>query len=55
MNKWTHLDKYAMPLLEKFFDGLNKVKGFNTLDLRSNYHQLPFKEGDKGQDDILGD
>ncbi len=32
MNKWTRLDKYAMPLLEEFFDGFSQAKGFNTLD-----------------------
>jgi len=23
MNKWTHMDKYVMPLIEKLFDGLS--------------------------------
>jgi len=32
VNKWTHLDKYAMPLLEEIFDGLGQAKVFNTLD-----------------------
>jgi hypothetical protein len=47
MNKHTHLDKYAMPLLKEIFDALGQVKVFSTLDLRCNYHQLPLKEGDK--------
>ncbi len=28
-------------------DAFGQAKVFNTLDLRSNYHQLPLKEGDK--------
>ncbi len=36
-----------MPLLEEIFDALGHAKIFNTLDLRSGYHQLPLKEGDK--------
>jgi hypothetical protein len=36
-----------MSLPEEIFDALGQVKVFNTLDLRSNYHQLPLKEGDK--------
>jgi len=47
VNKWTCSDKYAMPLLEEIFDALGHAKIFNTLDLRSGYHQLPLKEGDK--------
>jgi len=40
-------NKYAMPLLKEIFDALSQAKVFNTLDLKSNYHQLPLKEGDK--------
>jgi len=32
MNKWTHLDKYAMPLSKEIFDALGQAKVFNTLD-----------------------
>ncbi len=38
VNKWTRLDKYAMPLLEEIFDALGQAKVFSTLDLRSCYH-----------------
>jgi hypothetical protein len=41
------LDKYAMPLPKEIFDALKLAKVFSTLNLRSNYHQLPLKEGDK--------
>ncbi len=47
MNKRTCLDKYAKPLLEDIFDALGQAKVFSILDLRSGYHQLPLKEGDK--------
>jgi hypothetical protein len=36
-----------MSLLEEIFYALGQVKVFSTLDLYSNYHQLPLKEGDK--------
>jgi hypothetical protein len=36
-----------MPLPKEIFDALKQAKVFNTLDLRSNYHQLPLREGDK--------
>jgi hypothetical protein len=36
-----------MPLLKEIFDALGQAKVFSTLDLRSGYHQLPLKEGDK--------
>jgi len=47
INKHTHSNKYAMPLLEKIFDALGQAKVFSTLDLRCGYHQLSLKEGDK--------
>ncbi len=34
MNKWTHSNKYAMPLLEEIFDALGKAKVFSTSDLK---------------------
>jgi len=42
-----HLNKYAMPLLEKIFDALGQAKVFSTSDLRSGYHQLSLREGEK--------
>jgi hypothetical protein len=36
-----------MPLPEEIFDALGEAKVFNTLDLKSSYHQLPLKKGDK--------
>jgi hypothetical protein len=34
-------------ILEEIFDAFGQAKVFNTLDLRSGYHQLPLREGDK--------
>jgi hypothetical protein len=45
--QWTYSNKYAMSLFEEIFDALGQAKVFNTLDLWSNYYQLPLKEGDK--------
>ncbi len=54
VNKQTPLDKYAMPLLEEIFDALGEAKVFSTLDLRSTYHQLPLREGDKAKTTFWG-
>jgi hypothetical protein len=53
-HKWTHSNKYVMPLPEEIFNALGQAKVFNTLDLKFNYHQLPFKGGWQGQDENLG-
>jgi hypothetical protein len=37
VNKWTHLDKYMMPLPKEFFDALRQAKVFNTLGLWFGY------------------
>jgi hypothetical protein len=47
VNKQICSNKYAMPLPEKIFDALGQTKILNTLDLRSNYHHLPLRQGDK--------
>jgi len=44
MNKWICSNKYAMPLPEEIFDAFGHAKVFNTLNLRSNYHQLPLSD-----------
>ncbi len=43
----TCWNKYTMPLPEEIFDAFGHVKVFNIFDLRSNYHQMPLKEGNK--------
>ncbi len=47
MNKQTCLYKYVMPLPKEIFNALGEVKVLNILDLKSSYHQLPLKMGDK--------
>jgi hypothetical protein len=47
INKCTHSNKYAMPLLNEIFDALGRTKVFSALELKSNYHQLPLREGNK--------
>jgi hypothetical protein len=47
VNKQTCSKKYVMPLPEEIFDVHGQAKVFSTLDLKSGYHQLPLKEGDK--------
>jgi hypothetical protein len=47
LNKRMCSDNHAVLILKKIFDALGQAKVFNTLDLRSGYHQLPSKEGDK--------
>jgi hypothetical protein len=46
-NKRTHLNKYAIPLLEEIFDALGQANVFSTIDLIFSCYQLPLKEGDK--------
>ncbi len=54
VNKCTHSNKYAMPLLEEIFDALGQAKVFSTLDLKFSCHQLPLREGDKVKTTFLG-
>jgi hypothetical protein len=41
------LKQVCYTLLKKIFDALGQAKVFNILNLRSSYHQLPLREGDK--------
>jgi hypothetical protein len=47
INKFTKLDRYAMPTLEENFEAIGHAKVFSTLDLRSGYHQIGLREEDK--------
>ena len=38
-----------MPTLEEIFDAIGHAKVFSTLDLRSEYHQLLVRNGDKNK------
>ena len=47
VNQKTKSDWYPMPIPEKLFNGIGFSQVFNTLDLRSGYHQLPLLAGDQ--------
>jgi hypothetical protein len=47
VNKWTWLNKYAMPLPEEIFETKRQVKVFSILNLQFSYHLLLLKEGAK--------
>ena len=47
VNRKTKSDRYPMPMPEELFDALGFATIFNTLDLRSGYHQLPLLLGDR--------
>jgi hypothetical protein len=38
MNKQTHSNKYAIPLLDEIFDALGHAKVFSILDVKFGYH-----------------
>ncbi len=54
INRQTKSDKYAMPTPEEIFDVVGHVKVFNTLDLRTRYHQLQIQEEDKAKTAFWG-
>jgi hypothetical protein len=47
INKFTKSDRYVMPTPKENFEAIGHVKVFNTLDLRSGYHQIGLREEDK--------
>jgi hypothetical protein len=47
INRKTKSDRYPMPMPEELFDVLRFARIFNTLDLRSGYHQLSLLLGDR--------
>ena len=47
VNQKTKSDQYLMPIPEELFDAIGFSWVFNTLDLRSRYHQLPLLTGDR--------
>ncbi len=54
VNKWTRLDKYVMPLPKEIFDSIKQAKVFSSLNLKSGYHQLLLREGDKVKTSFWG-
>ena len=47
VNRKTKLDRYPMPIPKELFDVIGFSRVFNTLDVRSGYHQLPLLMGDQ--------
>jgi hypothetical protein len=47
INKFTKSNHYAMLTPEENFEAIGHAKVFNTLDLRSGYHQIGLREEDK--------
>jgi hypothetical protein len=47
INKFTKLDRYAMPTPEENFEAIGHAKVFSTLDLRLGYYQIGLREEDK--------
>ena len=47
INKYTLLDAYPLPRLDKMAESISKYSFYSTFDLKSAYHQIPLKEEDK--------
>ncbi|GFS08848.1 retrovirus-related Pol polyprotein from transposon opus [Elysia marginata] len=47
INKYTLLDAYPLPRLDKMAETISRYKYYSTFDLKSAYHQILLKESDK--------
>ena len=47
VNRYTHLDAFPLPRLDKMVETISTYKKYSTLDLQSAYHQVPLKMTDK--------
>ena len=47
INRFTQLDAYPLPLIEKTVNEVAKHKFYSTLDLKSAYHQVPIRDDEK--------
>ena len=47
INRFTQLDAYPLPNMEKMVGDVARYRVFSTLDLRSAYHQIPIREEEK--------
>ena len=43
INRYTQLNTYLLPCIDEMVSDITKYRIFSMLDLRSAYHQLPFK------------
>ena len=46
VNKYTQLDAYPFPKIDKLVNDIAKYKIYSTIDLRSAYYQIPLSEND---------
>ena len=47
INKFTLLDAFPLPRIDELVNQIAQYRVFSTIDLRSAYHQVPFKNDDK--------
>ena len=47
INRFTLLDAYPLPRIDDTINAIAQYRVFSTIDLRSAYHQVSIKEGDK--------
>ena len=47
INRFTQLDAFPLPRINDLVNNIAQYRVFSTIDLRSAYHQVPLKDGDK--------
>lgn len=47
INRFTELDAFPLPLIDELVQKVSQYRVFSTIDLRSAYHQIPIRPGDK--------
>ena len=47
INKYTNLDAYPLPNIEKTVNKISQYRVFSTINLKSAYHQVPIREHEK--------
>ena len=47
INRFTYLDAYPLPKIDKLITKVSQFSVYSTFDLRSAYHQIPIKENEK--------
>ena len=47
VNRFTQLDAFPLPRINDLVNGIAQYRVFSTINLRSAYHQVPFKDEDK--------
>jgi hypothetical protein len=47
INRFTYLDAYPLPRLDKMIERISSYELYSTLDLKSAYHQVPIAEKEK--------